>query len=165
MTFMVVNHAPTNHLHGLEFLEHDWFAALRANTAGHMINLFTICQRGTSRLWKFTLFRHYLNPFRLVSVCLSTWTVRAYLIIRTAYARIDLRCSIPQRNGTVQLKKRFDGAIYSPLPGWYKHKREPENLAPQMIHLLQKFATNTALQGCTTRRTTAKTTSICPNVL
>src|SRR5437868_11990856 len=91
MTFMVVNHAPTNHLHGLEVLEHDLFAALRADTAGHMINLFTVCQGGTSRLWKFTLFRHYLNPFRLVSVWLSTLTVRAYLMILTSYARIVFR--------------------------------------------------------------------------
>ena len=50
VAFVVVNHTSANHLHRLEFLEHDWFAALSADTAGHMVNLFAVCQRGTCRL-------------------------------------------------------------------------------------------------------------------
>ena len=179
---MVVNHTSANHLHRLEFLEHDWFAALSADTAGHMVNLFAVCQRGTCRLWKFTLFRHYLNPFRLSSVCLSglceltllhkpcmpalTCVVvyhRETVLSNKKNALLRLFIPLSQADGEAILCKRN-------VKGWGKTdymtvKRGVRKSDSPMIHMLQKFTTNTALQECTTRRATAKTTSTRPNTL
>ena len=45
---LVVKYHPfTNHLHGLEFFEHDCFSAFCADAAGHVVNIFAVCQRGT----------------------------------------------------------------------------------------------------------------------
>ncbi len=42
--FMVVDHAFTNDLHGLEIFEHDCFATFVAKAAGKMVELFAVCE-------------------------------------------------------------------------------------------------------------------------
>ena len=45
---LVVEYHPfTNHFHRLEFFKHDCFTALCADAAGHVVNIFAVCQRGT----------------------------------------------------------------------------------------------------------------------
>ena len=47
MGLVVEDHPFTNDLHGLEFFKHDCFAALCTDAAGHVVNVFAVCQRGT----------------------------------------------------------------------------------------------------------------------
>jgi hypothetical protein len=41
---VVIDHPFANHFHGLEFFEHDCFTALCADAAGHVVNVFAVCQ-------------------------------------------------------------------------------------------------------------------------
>ena len=39
---MVVDHALANDLDGLEFFEHDWFAAFHTDAVGKMVKFFAV---------------------------------------------------------------------------------------------------------------------------
>ena len=67
--FVIINHAFAQHLYWLEILQHDRLAALGADTAGQMIDLFAVRQRCASRFRKFTFTWHeYVTPFAYLCV-------------------------------------------------------------------------------------------------
>lgn len=68
MCFVIVGHALANYPHGIEFLEHDPFAALCADALGEVVAVVALCQRGFRRFGKFTFFCHVESSFFVVDV-------------------------------------------------------------------------------------------------
>ena len=68
MRLVIIGHALAGYAHRVEFLEHDAFAALRANALGEVVAVVALSQRGFRRFRKFTFFCHVECSFIRVDV-------------------------------------------------------------------------------------------------